>query len=110
MSAPLDQTRFDAEALADFTQRLLEDAALREVLQARLDQVLVHGHTAETDANMPVRYFVGELLRRVQALADGEHFQQGHATQRRRAIKLAALSLALLQRLDFEAAKETNHG
>lgn len=110
MSAPMDQSRFDAEELADFTQRLLADSALREVLQARLDQVLVHSHTAEADANMPVRYFVGELLRRVQALADGEHFQQGHALQRRRAIKLAALSLALLQRLDFEVAKEPNHG
>ncbi len=110
MSAAMDQTAFDAEELADFTQRLLADSGLREVLQARLDQVLVHGHTAQSDAGMPVRYFVGELLRRVQALADGEHFQQGHALQRRRAVKLAALSLALLQRLDLEAEKEANHG
>lgn len=101
---------FDAEELAAFVQGLLEETALREVLQARLDQVLVHGHTAEADARMPLAYFTRELADRARSIAEGQQFHQALHVQRRRTVKLAALSLALLQRLDHEIGKEAAHG
>ena len=110
VSAPVPPAAFDAEELAAFVADLLEETALREVLQARLDQVLVHGHTAESDAAMPVSYFISELGKRVGALSEGVQFNQALRVQRRRTVKLAALSLALLQRIDHEIAKEAAHG
>lgn len=110
VSAPFSPGTFAPDELAAFVADLLEETALREVLQARLDQVLVHGHTAESDAAMPVAYFTRELAERARALSEGVQFNQALRVQRRRAVKLAALSLALLQRIDLELAKEASHG
>lgn len=110
MSAPFSAEAFAPDELAAFVADLLTETALREVLQARLDQVLVHGHTAESDAAMPVAYFTRELAERARALSEGVQFKQALTIQRRRAVKLAALSLALLQRIDLELAKEAQHG
>lgn len=110
VSAPFSAGAFAPDELAAFVADLLEETALREVLQARLDQVLVYGHTAERDAAMPVGYFVREVHRRVIELEEDVQFRCGSAIMRRHAVKLAALSLALLQRIDLELAKEASHG
>lgn len=110
MSAPIPGATFAPDELAAFVADLLTETALRDVLQARLDQVLVHGHTAEKDAGLPIAYFTRELADRARSIAEGQQFNQPRAIQRRRTIKLAALALALLQRLDLEAQKEAQHG
>lgn len=94
----------------DFVQLALASetggAFLSEVMAARREQVERHGHTAAADAAMPVAYFTAELLNRARGLHEGVQFNKGHDLARRRLVKLAALALALADRLDHPAQPE----
>lgn len=85
----------------------LEDLDLSAVLAAYLEQDEKHGHTAETDAELPIDYFAGKLVSFAQDAADamrhGPH--QNLGVGYRRCAREAALALSTMRRIRLEEAR-----
>jgi hypothetical protein len=76
--------------------------AMEDVMAARAEQIFRHGHTPESDSARPLAEFTNDFYERVNALREGVQFNQASSVQRRRLVKLAALCLAAIDRLDSE--------
>jgi hypothetical protein len=76
--------------------------AMEDVMAARAEQIFRHGHTPQSDSARPLGEFTEDIYQRVKALREGVQFNQARAVQRRRLVKLAALCLAAIDRLDSE--------
>lgn len=76
--------------------------AMEDVMAMRADQIFKHGHTAESDAAVPVRDFARQIHTRGIRIYETVQFNQGNAALRRRIIALAALCLAAIDRIDSE--------
>ncbi len=76
-----------------------------DVVAARAEQIERHGHTAESDATLPLRFFTSELLRGAIGMQETVQFNQKAEVLRRRAVKQAALCLALIDRIDHAATR-----
>lgn len=86
----------------------LEELDVAAVLAAFRDQSDKHGHTAESDAELPLAYFHNSLVSRAQQLdviLPGDRQQLEIAY--RRAATLAALSIATMRRIRLEQACNT---
>lgn len=86
----------------------LEELDVAAVLAAFRDQSDKHGHTAESDAELPLAYFHNSLVSRAQQLdvilpGDRQQLEIGY----RRAATLAALSIATMRRIRLEQACNT---
>lgn len=81
-------------------------SAIRDVLACRREQIEKWGHTPEADAALPIAGFLNHMLHELQArliaVLDDHRGRQGLAQIRKRLVKLAALILATIDRLDAE--------
>lgn len=71
-----------------------------EIAQVRHDQVHTFGHTAEKDARRPLAAFGADLENAARAIREDIHFGKDHARIRRRLVKLAALTIAMIDTID----------
>lgn len=76
--------------------------AMEDVMAARAEQIFRHGHTLQSDSARPLGEFIDDIYQRGKALREGVHFNQASTIQRRRLVKLAALCVAAIDRIDFE--------
>lgn len=76
--------------------------SIAAVLQCRREQIARWGHTPEHDADKSLRAFLVDVRAAAQAAAEDHQFRHGHAQLRKRLVKLAALTLATIDRLDLE--------
>lgn len=79
--------------------------AMEDVMAVRAEQIFVHGHTAETDAAMPLRFFARELVNSASAIEETVQFNKPLAILRRRVVKHAAMCLAMIDRIDMQAGQ-----
>lgn len=79
-------------------------AGIEAVIAARREQIERYGHTPESDAARPLREFGRDIQSRGTGISETIQFNQPKAVLRKRAIKLAALLLALIDRIDSEEA------
>lgn len=80
--------------------------AMEEVMRVRAEQIFKHGHTAEADLAQPLYFFARDIWTRGVALMETCQFHQGKQLLRRRAVKLAAICLALIDRIDNEGEND----
>lgn len=85
--------------------------SLQSVLQCRTDQVLKYGHTLASDAERPLKSFVevldmraAEIHRLSHAAREDHQFNMKLDQIRKRLVKLAAMTLATIDRIDVELA------
>lgn len=83
----------------------LEELDISAVLAAFRGQAEQHGHTADSDADLPLGYFRNELVGRAQGLdvmlpGDRQNLTVAYA----RAARLAALAIATMRRIRREEA------
>lgn len=76
--------------------------AMEDVLALRHQQIHKHGHTPEADALKPLKWFAEDLLDRAKATHEGIRFNKGNAVARLRLVKIAALAMAMIDRIDSE--------
>lgn len=78
--------------------------ALESVLQCRLEQIEKWGHTPEKDRERPLRGFLVDIASLAQAAREDHQFHHNDdpARIRKRLVKLGALILATLDRIDAE--------
>ncbi|KUR80935.1 hypothetical protein [Novosphingobium sp. FSW06-99] len=76
--------------------------AMEDVMAVRHDQIFHYGHTPEKDARRPLRQFVEDLHTGARAIVEDVQFHKPHDRIRRRLVKLAALTLATIDRIDNE--------
>lgn len=76
--------------------------AMEDVLALRHEQIHKHGHTPEADALKPLKWFAEDLLDRAKATHEGIRFNKGNAVARLRLVKIAALAMAMIDRIDSE--------
>ena len=76
--------------------------AMEDVMAARAEQIFRHGHTPQSDSARPLGEFTEDIYQRGKALREGVQFNQASSVQRRRLVKLAALCLAAIDRIDSE--------
>lgn len=83
----------------------LEELDLSAVLAAYLDQEK-HGHTAESDADLPLDHFASELVSRSQCAGDVMRRGAGRnlPVAYNRAARLAAIALSTMRRIRHEQA------
>jgi hypothetical protein len=87
---------------------LLWQAALEDVCTARADQISKHGHTPESDAQLPVRQLAAEVHDRAQGVLDeltGNPAPDRLAIAYRRMIRTAAVAIAAAERINLEIIK-----
>jgi hypothetical protein len=87
------------------TRAALGELDLSSVLAAFLEQSEKYGHTADSDAELPLAYFHEELVRRAQdvdVIRPG--CRQNLEVAYLRAARLAALALATMRRIKREQA------
>lgn len=80
----------------------IRSAAISDVLECRADQVRKWGHTPESDRARPIRAFVVDVGQLAIRAREDEQFDVGLPHLRRRLVKLAALALAAIDRIDME--------
>ena len=104
------QTIFSAAdvplARADELAAIVTGAAVKAVLEARIAQVVKHGHTPAADAAWPLRKLPADARSMLVAgmdLMEGPH--RNLVVGRRRFAKAAAMLLAAIDRVDLELSK-----
>jgi hypothetical protein len=105
------QTLFSAAdvpiARADELLKALQGPAVRAVLEARVEQIIKHGHTAEGDWMLPLGMLGKESRDRLAMAGDCLYGDRRDLKiARRRAVVGVALGLAFIDRLDAEVAHE----
>lgn len=85
----------------------LEELDLSAVLAAFLAQSDKHGHTAESDADLPLDHFANELTRRALEAADVTHCggRQDLRVAYNRGARLAAIALSTMRRIRVEQSR-----
>jgi len=76
--------------------------AAEDMLRVRTDQIFTHGHTPEADAARPLKHFARDLENLARAIREDEQFGKPADQIRRRAVKLGALAMAIIDKLDHE--------
>jgi hypothetical protein len=77
------------------------------VLEARIEQIVKHGHTAESDARQPLGMLPREARDRLQMGCDCLHGERRNLpVARRRFARAAALLLAAIDQIDLQMALE----
>lgn len=82
--------------------------AMEAVLAARVRQIEHFGHTPERDAAQPVEALLLPVTRYFKSTRESIACNAPLETTRRHAVQLAAMVLALIDRLDHE--QESRHG
>jgi hypothetical protein len=85
----------------------IQGAAVRSVLEARIEQIVKHGHTAQVDARQPLGMLPREAKDRLQMGCDclgGE--RRNLPVARRRFARAAALLLAAIDQIDLQMELE----
>lgn len=81
--------------------------AVRAVLEARIEQIVKHGHSAEGDARLPLGILPREAKDRLQMGMDCLHGERRNLpVARRRFARAAALLLAAIDQLDLQMQLE----
>lgn len=80
--------------------------SVQDVLQLRRDQVERWGHTPEKDAERPLSDFLHDVDHLARAAREDAQFRMGGQRIRKRLVKLAALTLATIDRLDMAPPPE----
>ncbi|WP_327195943.1 hypothetical protein [Novosphingobium capsulatum] len=75
--------------------------AMEEILAERHRQIFGFGHTPEQDRTLPLAHFARELSKRGLAITEYVQFHKPR-NARRHAIALAAVAMALIDRIDAE--------
>lgn len=78
--------------------------AAEDMLRVRSDQIFRHGHTPEADLARPLLGFALDLEAMTRAIVDDVHYRKDAARIRRRLIKLGAVAMATVDRLDGDPA------
>lgn len=94
-------------ASADELRALVTSPAVRAVLEKRIEQVVKHGHTAESDARLALEKLPQEARSRTLMAIEvlhGEH--RNLPVARNRLATAAAQLLAAIDRLDLEIGKD----
>lgn len=110
------QTLFSAAdvplASTDQLLALIQGPAMRAVIEARIEQVVKHGHTPEGDADRPLRLLPNNarqmILDTLDLLDPGG--RQNLVVGRRRLARAAALLLAAIDRVDVAIAANRDLG
>lgn len=76
--------------------------SLASVLACRLEQIERWGHTPEKDRERPLQSFLVDLESYAHAAREDLQYREGHDRVRKRLVKLAALTLAAIDRVDME--------
>lgn len=104
------QTLFSAAdvplASADELATIVAGAATRAVLEARIEQVVKHGHTPAADADLPLKQLPANarsMIIDTLDLLEGPH--RNLVVARRRLAKACAMLLAAIDRVDVEILK-----
>lgn len=105
------QTLFSAVdvplARSDEFLAAIQGPAVRAVLEARIEQIVKHGHTAEGDAWQPLGMLPREARDRLQMGCDCLHGERRNLpVARRRFARAAALLLAAIDQIDLQMALE----
>lgn len=74
--------------------------AMEDVLRCRTDQIFRFGHTPERDAQRPLLHFAQDIENGARAILEDAQFNKPADRIRRRLVKLAALTLATIDRID----------
>lgn len=80
--------------------------AAEDMLRIRTAQIFQHGHTAEADRARPLKEFARDLENLARAIREDEQFGKPADQIRRRAVKLGALAMAIIDKLDDAAAAQ----
>lgn len=76
--------------------------AAEDMLRVRTDQIFRHGHTPDADRTRPLREFARDLENLARAIREDEQFGKSADQIRRRAVKLGALAMAIVDKLDAQ--------
>jgi len=88
-------------AAPDVSATYIPVASMEAILTARWQQIHKWGHTPEKDAYLPMAHFARELRSAVGAVVEDVSFHRPE-NMRRHLIKLGALTLAAMDRLDLD--------
>lgn len=80
--------------------------ALEDLTELRREQIERFGHTPEADASRPLFHFAKQLQSYAAAVMEDAQFGKPLAQMRRHTLKLGALALAAIERIDVEAERE----
>ena len=80
--------------------------AVEDVMAVRHQQIFTYGHTPEKDQARALRRFADDLVQAARAIVEDVQFAKPHDRIRRRVVKLAALALATIDRIDNEGNVE----
>lgn len=114
VQASLDEARQTLFSAADVplasTEELLaaiSGPALNAVLEARIEQIVKHGHTPAQDAAMPLKVLPHHARSMILDATDlmDPGCRRNLTVARRRIAKAAAMLLAAIDRIDVELAK-----
>ena len=94
-----------APALTSIPVRAMED-----VMQARALQVVKYGHTLEADQRRPLGDFARDLESLARAIREDVQWHKPAEQIRRRTVKLGALCLALIDRINGAHPESQDHG
>jgi hypothetical protein len=86
---------------APATQDFVPVQAMELILAERHRQIHKFGHTPDADRKLPLAHFAREMSKRGLAIAEYIQFNRP-ANVRRHAIVLAAIAMALIDRIDAE--------
>lgn len=95
----------DQPRLLTAEHELIATQGLADVLAKRAEQIIRYRHTLEADAERPIYGFALDVEQTGRAVRDDAQFRADLAIMRRHAVKLAALAIALVDRIDAEAIK-----
>jgi hypothetical protein len=86
------------------------DRAIAAVVRERLRQIEHHGHTREADDAAPVWPLLQLIRSDAVGAIESVQFNKGRPLLRRRLVRLGALVLAAIEKIDRETAREGVQG
>lgn len=94
-------------ASAEELRAIATGPAMRSVIEARIEQIVKHGHTPAADADLPIKLLPSHARNMITDAFDlldpGQ--RRNLTVARRRLAKSAAMLLAAIDRVDVEIAK-----
>jgi hypothetical protein len=88
------------------TPAVAQSRALADIAALRREQIERFGHTPEADAKTPIYRFAQLLQNYAMAVMEDAQFGKPAGQMRLHTIKLAALAVATIERLDLEITRE----